>query len=61
MTTITAPEPVYKVPEVAHHFGCDRETVYRMIHAGTLRAIRVGRTLRIPQSALNDFINGGTK
>lgn len=56
---VSSPEPVHRVPYVAQHLDCDDETVYRLIAAGRLRAIRVGRLLRVPDSALADFIAGG--
>ncbi|GAA6527950.1 helix-turn-helix domain-containing protein [Intrasporangium sp. DVR] len=59
MTTTTAVESVLTVRDVARHLGCrDEETVYRLIHRGDLRAIRVGRLVRVPESALRDFIAG---
>lgn len=57
--TTTSPEPVLKVREVAEHLGIkDDVTVYNLIKAGRLRAIRVGRLVRVPESALADFIAG---
>lgn len=59
-TTPTEPEPepepsqvrLYTVAEVAGLFRVSRMTIYRLVHAGDLPAIRVGRLLRIPASAL---------
>lgn len=64
MTTTTtaqvlAPESVLKVREVAHRLDCDRDTVYRLVREGEIRAIRVGRLIRVPESALAEFISGG--
>ena len=56
--TTNAPEAVLKVREVANHLDCDEDTVYRLIREGRLRAIRLGRVLRVPASALADFIAG---
>lgn len=52
------PEHVMRVREVAQHLDCDRDTVYRLIRAGQLRSIRVGRLIRVPESALSEFIAG---
>lgn len=66
MTTITpeapatAPERVYRVHDVAQHLDCDRNTVYRLIHDKRLRAVPLGRTYRVPESALADFLAGRT-
>lgn len=56
--TTTAPEAVLKVREVAHHLNCDEDTIYRLIREDRMRAIRVGRLIRVPESALADFIAG---
>ncbi|MDP3969106.1 MAG: helix-turn-helix domain-containing protein [Nocardioides sp.] len=65
--TTTAPEAVLKVREVAHHLNCDEDTVYRLIREGRLPALRLGaqseryplgRVLRVPESALAEFIAG---
>lgn len=58
MTTTSAPERVLRVREVANHLSCDEDTVYRLIREDHLRAIRLGRVLRVPESALADFIAG---
>ncbi|MFI0743328.1 excisionase family DNA-binding protein [Streptomyces sp. NPDC021100] len=31
-------------------------TVYRLIHAGYLPAIRVGRSFRVPEEAVHDYL-----
>lgn len=59
MTATTAsPEAVLKVREVAHHLNCDEDTVYKLISSERIRVIRLGRVLRVPESALADFIAG---
>lgn len=55
--TATA-ERVLRVPEVAEHLGITADSVYGLIRQNRLRAIRVGRVIRVPQSALSDFIAG---
>ncbi|WP_209372694.1 excisionase family DNA-binding protein [Brevibacterium renqingii] len=50
-----------KVSEVAAHLECINDTVYRVIAEGALRAIRVGRLLRVPESALAEFIAGAAR
>jgi excisionase family DNA binding protein len=32
-------------------------TVYRLVHAGTLPAIRVGRSFRVPEQAVHDYLD----
>jgi len=33
-----------------------RMTVYRLVHAGTLPAVQVGRSFRIPEQAVHDYL-----
>lgn len=40
------------VAEVAEMMRVSTMTVYRMVHAGELPAIRFGRSFRIPESAV---------
>ena len=42
------------VDEAAGLLGLDRKTVYRSVERGELRALRLGRTLRIRRSWLLD-------
>jgi excisionase family DNA binding protein len=46
-------EPEYWKPaELAKKFRVDQRVIYGMIERGDLKAIRVGRVLRIPSDAL---------
>ncbi|MCW2845850.1 MAG: helix-turn-helix protein, partial [Nocardioides sp.] len=49
MTVTTAPERVLRVRDVATHLGCDTDTVYALIRKNEIRAIRLGRVIRIPE------------
>ena len=40
------------VAEVAGMMRVSKMTVYRMVHAGELPAIRFGRSFRVPESAV---------
>lgn len=31
-------------------------TVYRLVHAGELQAVQVGRSFRIPESAVTEYL-----
>lgn len=44
------------VLEVAKRLGVHRMTVYRLIHAGTLPAIQVGRSYRISEEDFNAYV-----
>lgn len=52
----------YGVRETARGTGIPRRTLYRAIELGQITAIRLGkRGLRIPATALADFINSHTE
>lgn len=56
-TRTSAPiPPPYTTQEAAAAMRCHLNTVYRMIKTGQLRAVRVGRTYRIPASALAAYV-----
>lgn len=44
------------VAEVAAIMRVSKMTVYRLTHAGELPAIRVGRSFRIPEQAVYDYL-----
>ena len=58
MTEIVSSEKVLTVKDVARHLACENDLVYSLVSQGKLRAIRVGRLIRVPQSALDEFIAG---
>jgi excisionase family DNA binding protein len=45
------------VAEVAEMMRVSRMTVYRMVHAGELPAIRFGRSFRVPESAVAHVVS----
>ena len=44
------------VAEVADMMRVSKMTVYRLVHAGALPAIRFGRSFRVPESAVEAAI-----
>ena len=44
------------VAEVASVMRVSKMTVYRLVHSGHLPAIRVGRSFRVPQQAVQDYL-----
>ncbi|WP_282853075.1 helix-turn-helix domain-containing protein [Gulosibacter sediminis] len=46
------------VAEVAELMRVSKMTVYRMVHAGDLPAVKFGRSYRVPESAVQDAIAG---
>lgn len=45
------------VAEVAELMRVSKMTVYRLVHAGELPAIRFGRSYRVPESAVAELMN----
>lgn len=50
------PPQQLSVAEVAMMLGVSRATVYRLVHAGHLPGIRVGRSVRVSREAVEKFI-----
>ncbi len=48
---------VLSVPELAKVLGIGRNAAYALVNSGEIRSIRIGKNIRIPQSALMDFLN----
>src|ERR1700689_2820713 len=44
------------VAEVALILRVSRMTVYRLVHSGELEAIKVGRSFRVPEAAVNEYL-----
>lgn len=47
------------VAEVAELLRVSKMTVYRMVHAGEIPAVRVGRSFRVPQLAVEELLSNG--
>ncbi|QPK94038.1 helix-turn-helix domain-containing protein [Actinomyces sp. zg-332] len=47
---------LYTIAEVAELMRVSKMTVYRMVHSGDLPAIRVGKSYRIPVSAIQQML-----
>ena len=45
----------FTIAELAHRWNCHPKTVWRMIRAGRLAAIRVGREWRIAESCVKHY------
>ena len=44
------------VAEVAAVMRVSKMTVYRLVHSGELEAVRVGRSFRVPENAVNEYL-----
>ena len=45
------------VAEVASAMRVSKMTVYRLVHSGELPAVRVGRSFRVPEQAVHDYLD----
>jgi excisionase family DNA binding protein len=45
------------VAEVAAIMRVSKMTVYRLVHGGELAAVRVGRSFRVPGSAVREYLD----
>ena len=46
------------VAEVAAAMRVSKMTVYRLVHNGELPAVRVGRSFRVPEEAVQEYLRG---
>jgi excisionase family DNA binding protein len=44
------------VAEVAAAIRVSKMTVYRLVHSGELPAVRVGRSFRVPEQAVTEYL-----
>jgi excisionase family DNA binding protein len=44
------------VAEVAALMRVSKMTVYRMVHGGEMPAVRVGRSFRVPEKAVHEYL-----
>jgi len=45
------------VAEVAALMRVSKMTVYRLVHSGELPAVRVGRSFRVPERAVHEYLD----
>ena len=46
------------VAEVAELMRVSKMTVYRLVHSGEMPAVRFGRSFRVPESAVEQYVKG---
>ncbi len=46
------------VAEVASVMRVSKMTVYRLVHNGEMPAVRVGRSFRVPEQAVHEYLRG---
>lgn len=47
------------IPEIAVMARVSRMTIYRLVHAGELPAVRVGRQFRVPEDVVRAYLTTG--
>ncbi|RIR65456.1 helix-turn-helix domain-containing protein [Mycobacteroides abscessus] len=57
---INQAERLYTVDQAARILGCGRGKVYKMIGAGEIRSVKIGKLRRIPASVLKGLADGET-
>lgn len=55
METSTLPT-LLKIGEIMDRTGLSKASVYRVINAGQLRTVKIGRSVRVTESELSRFI-----
>lgn len=50
-----------KVSEVADELRVARSYAYRLIQEGELPVVRIGRSVRVPREALEEWVRGRTR
>ncbi len=44
------------VAEVASMMRVSKMTVYRLVHSGELPAVQIGRSFRVPEAAVHEYL-----
>ena len=50
-------EQLLTITEVAVALRVSKMTIYRLVHAGELPSIRIGRSIRVPAGALRTYLD----
>jgi excisionase family DNA binding protein len=53
------PDTLLDIRELQRRLSCGRSAAYALVGSGVLPTVRVGRAVRVPESALAAFINNG--
>ena len=48
---------VISVPQLAKLLGIGRNAAYEIVNRGEIRSVKIGKTIRIPKSAVIEFID----
>lgn len=50
-------EQMLTVRQCADMLGVSRMTVYRLIHDGALRSVKIRESFRVPESAVREYVD----
>lgn len=56
LTELAENDELIKIAELAAWWKVSKMTVYRMVHSGELDSVQIGRSLRVPRSAVNSYL-----
>lgn len=54
--SITVRKALWSIPEAMILLNLSRTVVYQLIRAGRLRTVKEGRSRRVPDSAITDYV-----
>ena len=49
-------EKIYSIADIMYILGISKGAAYKLIHSGELEHFRIGRSIRVTDTALNKFI-----
>ncbi len=49
---------VLTVSELSTRLRIGRSSAYRLVKDGMIRSVRIGRTIRVPETAVQEFLSG---
>jgi excisionase family DNA binding protein len=59
MTALLPDTEAYITPtEIARHLRLSKMTVYRLLHTGQIKSVRVGRSIRVLRTAFDAYLAG---
>lgn len=61
MSTANFSSRFLTIAEVAAAMRVSKMTVYRLVKSHAIAAVRVGRSFRVPEEAVNDYIRRSTE
>lgn len=57
MSVEPASSSVIRVEDLTHILSISRNTAYELVRSGKIRSVKIGRTYRIPLTAVEDYLN----